>query len=208
MPTSSWDGPEQGSPKPSSPSDRESLGQQSHESSAAPPATSGSMSFSDSPTHSDRPSQTSSFRRALHQWTTTNSLGVPPPPILSSSQPVISLMPSPRRPAKIFRDTVAPVALWAVSFHPKVAKIIAVNGGLDSPAFRPRIAELVIALARNPKRFPKKHGKLKEARAAEAHFADGVTWRAVFIVNEEARTVRVIGLGPHDVAYRDAEDRI
>jgi hypothetical protein len=60
----------------------------------------------------------------------------------------------------------------------------------------------------NPKQYPKKSGKLKTARAAEIIYADGIVWRAVFTLNEKARTARVISLGPHDEAYADAERRI
>jgi hypothetical protein len=80
--------------------------------------------------------------------------------------------------------------------------------GVDSESFRPTIGELISALETDPKQFPKKRGKLKDARAADAKFADGVTWRAVFTVDESLREVYVLSLDPHDAAYAAAEKRI
>lgn len=79
---------------------------------------------------------------------------------------------------------------------------------MDSQTFRPTIGELVRELKVNPKQFPKKTGKLKTARAAPVKFADGIEWRAVFTLNEDARIVRVIALDPHDTAYGTAINRI
>jgi hypothetical protein len=58
----------------------------------------------------------------------------------------------------------------------------------------------------DPKRFPKKHGRLKGARAAPLTFR-GTAWRAVFTLDETARIVRVWALGPHDRAYDEAVRR-
>lgn len=71
-----------------------------------------------------------------------------------------------------------------------------------SPNFRPTIGELVQALSTNPKQFPKKHGALRDCRAAPLRFNDGVVWRALFEVYESERLVLVVSLGPHDHAYR------
>jgi len=73
--------------------------------------------------------------------------------------------------------------------------------------FRPSIAELHEALATDPKQFPKKRGALSRFRAAPVSYADGITWRAVFVIHEKLRRVRWLSLGPHDDAYRDAERR-
>jgi hypothetical protein len=67
---------------------------------------------------------------------------------------------------------------------------------------------LFAELETNPKQFPKKKGKLKDARAADVSFADGVTWRAVFTLVEDTRIVKVLSLAPHDVAYDEAKGRL
>jgi len=96
---------------------------------------------------------------------------------------------------------------YHVSFHREVAKIVAQHG-VDSELFRPTIGELITALENHPKKFEKKRGKLKDTRAAEVQFSDGVAWRAVFLIDEDRRAVRVLALGPHDAAYADAQRRI
>jgi hypothetical protein len=78
---------------------------------------------------------------------------------------------------------------------------------LTDPAFRPTLAALVAALKIDPKRFPKKHGRLKAVRAASLTFR-GAAWRAVFTLDEDARIVMVWALGPHDRAYEEAVRRI
>ncbi|GAC1548103.1 MAG: hypothetical protein NVS2B17_32670 [Candidatus Velthaea sp.] len=97
---------------------------------------------------------------------------------------------------------------WRVRIHPKVAKTIARYGGANSALFRPAIGDLIDALEIDPKRFPKKQGRLRDARAARLKFADGVVWRAVFTLDEPARIVRLIALAPHDDAYADAVRRV
>jgi hypothetical protein len=97
---------------------------------------------------------------------------------------------------------------WRVSFHREVAKTIAKHGGEDSPAFTPTIGELRSALESDPKQFPKKAGKLKDARAAHIRFAAGVEWVAAYTIDQAKREVRVLSLGPHDRAYTDAAKRI
>ncbi|MBC5809376.1 MAG: type II toxin-antitoxin system RelE/ParE family toxin [Candidatus Eremiobacteraeota bacterium] len=92
--------------------------------------------------------------------------------------------------------------------HPDVAKTITAHSGAEANVFRPSIGKLIDNLAINPKQYPKKQGKLKTARAAPLHYSDGVTWRAVYIVDDAARTVFVIALGPHDTAYQQAVRRI
>jgi hypothetical protein len=62
-------------------------------------------------------------------------------------------------------------------------------------------------LATDPKRFPKKTGQLRDARAADLTVQPGVVWRAVFAIDEQQKLVRVISIGPHDEAYRDAGRR-
>ena len=111
----------------------------------------------------------------------------------------------PKSPNDIVRPDGQP---WSVKFHNQVAKTIVLHGGIDSPTFRPSIGQLVSDLQTNPKQFPKKSGKLKTARAAPLKFADGIVWRAVFILDENAHIVRVIALGTHDDAYADASKRM
>jgi hypothetical protein len=84
-----------------------------------------------------------------------------------------------------------------------VAKTVA-KYDLDDDTFRPTLNELLAALESSPKRFEKKAGKLRDCRAAEITFGNGTAWRAVFELNEAAREVRVLDLGPHDVAYVNA----
>lgn len=64
------------------------------------------------------------------------------------------------------------------------------------------------ALATNPKQFAKKHGKLAGCRAVDMTFAGSVAWRAVFVIDEPARLVNVLALGPHDSAYAEAIRRL
>ena len=97
---------------------------------------------------------------------------------------------------------------WDVKFHREVAKTIAKNGGEDSTTFVPTIRDLKNALASEPKQYPKKSGKLKDARAAHVRFADGVEWVAVYTIDEDERSIRVLSFGPHNRAYVDAEKRI
>jgi len=182
---------------------------QSLESSAAR-TTSASMSSRDSRPRSE-PQFKDSLRRELDTIVLTmmKSTGAGKRPKTSSSTPIPSLMPSTKRPVEKSPVTAAQADQpWRISFHRDVAKKIARYGGEDSPAFTPTIRELKHDLATNPKQFPKKLGKLKDARAAHVRFADGVEWVAVFRVFEESRTVRVSSFGPHDEAYAEAENRI
>jgi hypothetical protein len=120
--------------------------------------------------------------------------------------PGISLLPWTKRPNQ--NDTAErDVPEWIVSFHPEVLKLIAKHG-LDSPLFRPTLGQLISRLERDPKRFAKKQGRLRRARAADIRFADGAVWRAVFVLDESTRRVFVCALAPHDVAYNEAERRI
>jgi mRNA-degrading endonuclease RelE of RelBE toxin-antitoxin system len=91
---------------------------------------------------------------------------------------------------------------WRVELHREVGKDVACYGLCD-PSFSPTLGELISALEANPKQFPKKSGKLKTARAAELKFK-GVTYRAVFVLDESARVVSVLALDPHDAAYKSA----
>jgi len=79
--------------------------------------------------------------------------------------------------------------------------------GYDNARFRPTIRDLVDELKTRPKQFPKKRGKLKEARAAALRFNDGTAWRAVFTVDERSRVVRILSIESHDAAYRSARRR-
>jgi mRNA-degrading endonuclease RelE of RelBE toxin-antitoxin system len=104
-------------------------------------------------------------------------------------------------------DTVAPDGQdpWDVELHREVGKDVA-GYGLCDPSFSPTLGELISALEANPKQFPKKKGKLNGARAADLGFK-GVTFRAVFVLEERSRTVFILSLDKHDVAYRNAVTR-
>jgi hypothetical protein len=78
---------------------------------------------------------------------------------------------------------------------------------LDDARFSPTLRELVQALEANPKQFPKKLGKLKDARAAHLRFTD-VEYVAVVVLDEVSRSVKVLSLDPHDRAYEKAVRRI
>lgn len=95
---------------------------------------------------------------------------------------------------------------WVVEFASSAAREIR-GFGLDDERFRPSLRELLEALKENPLQFPTKRGKLKGARAASLRFA-ATSWRLVFVVNVSQRRVRVLSVGPHDVAYDRAERRI
>jgi hypothetical protein len=98
-------------------------------------------------------------------------------------------------------DTAVPVGQepWGVKLHRDPGKDVA-NYGLCDPAFSPTLGELISALEANPKQFPKKHGPLKDCRAAPLRFK-GKSFRAVFIINEAARIVLILAIDPHDEAY-------
>ena len=59
----------------------------------------------------------------------------------------------------------------------------------------------------NPKQFPKKMGKLRNARAAPLRQGK-VTFRAVFVLDENAREVILVAFAPHDEAYAQAARRL
>lgn len=102
----------------------------------------------------------------------------------SSSTRIPSLMPSMKQPGEKSPDIAEPADQrpWNVEFHREVAKTVAKHGGEEAPAFTPTIRGLKDALANDPKQFPKKQGKLKEARATHVRFGAGVEWVAVFQV--------------------------
>jgi hypothetical protein len=66
---------------------------------------------------------------------------------------------------------------------------------------------LITALETNPKQYPKKQGKLKEARAADLKLGN-ISYRAVFTLDEAARIVSVLSCDAHDDAYWLATKRI
>jgi hypothetical protein len=153
-----------------------------------------------------------SFLRAQSEWLKTSSLGVRPPETRNSSTPKRYSQQSTKQLSGILlesKDTAKRAGQpWRVELHSQVAKIIAQHGGIDAGVFRPSIGSLIEDLRANPKQYPKKAGKLKTLRAANLAFGDGVTWRAVFALDEAKRSVRVLSLGPHDTAYSDAKRRI
>ena len=95
---------------------------------------------------------------------------------------------------------------WRLRFHPQVLRDIA-EYGLQNRDFRPTLSALNIELRRNPKQFPKKSGRLKSVRAAPLRYRGRQSWRAVFVLDERAREVLVLSLGPHDHAYEVAVRR-
>ena len=99
-----------------------------------------------------------------------------------------------------------PARRWTVQYHREVGKDVT-HYGLACPDFNPTLEELVEQLETNPKQYPKKHGKLKEARAASLKYRN-VTHRAVFVVIENTRCVRILALEPHDEAYDLAIKRL
>lgn len=111
-------------------------------------------------------------------------------------------MPKGSRPERAARASQS----WSVEFATSAAREIR-GYGLDDARFRPTLRELVDALKCDPLQFPTKRGKLKNARAASLKFGSS-TWRAVFVVNVAEHTVRVLSVGPHDVAYERAQRRI
>jgi mRNA-degrading endonuclease RelE of RelBE toxin-antitoxin system len=73
--------------------------------------------------------------------------------------------------------------------------------------FRPPIAEILAFLETDPKRFAKKKGKLSNLRSVRLRYADGIAWRLVFLVDDEAMAVYIFSFATHDVAYAEAERR-
>lgn len=205
---SSRDGREPAFPKNNLRNERESLAPPFPESNAAP-LTPESKSCSGSPMPSASPFPSSSFHLAMIAWTTARSPRVSIREMMSSSTRGPSSPRSTRLQDERSNDTAELAGhLWTVKLHPKVAKTIAAHGGEDSGKFRPTIGALISALENNPKQFTKKHGQLRDARAAEITFAKGAVWRAVFVVDAATRIVKVLALGPHDEAYIDAKRRI
>ena len=200
--------PEPGSPKRPLLTVPASQGQRSPASSGEPSTTSESTSSNASQALSEPPSPSFLFSRTATKRTTQNSLVVPPLPTTSLSTPTYSLMPSTKPPGDQSSGTPAPAGRpWRVELHRAVAKLIA-RCDLEDATFRPTIGELLIALRSDPKRFEKKQGQLAGTRAADIWYADGVAWRAVFMLDEEARVVKLLSLGPHDVAYGQAKRRL
>lgn len=152
------------------------------------------------------PSFSSTFAETMGTWTTMSSLVVPPLPKASSSTPERFSAPSTKPPVSSGTAELDDQP-YRVKLHRAVEKIVA-KYGVDSDVFRPKIEDLIDALGADPKQFPKKKGRLRDARAADVRFADGITWRAVFVVDENTMTVKMLSLAPHDVAYAEAERRV
>jgi mRNA-degrading endonuclease RelE of RelBE toxin-antitoxin system len=89
---------------------------------------------------------------------------------------------------------------WVVEVHKEVAKDIA-HYGLSCPGLMPSWQDLVEQLEENPKRFPKKQGKLKRARAAQLKHLN-VVYRVAFVIEEARRSVRIVACSLHDQAYK------
>src|SRR5580658_1475727 len=199
--------PAHASHRRSSHSARASLALRSRGSKTAPATSASGHSIGSQP-QSAFPSRASLSRvgSTPDRWTTTSSSVASTNPIPSSSTPTISLLPSPM-PNGTGCGTATPEGPpWRVPWARKPEKV-ARRYGLHSAIFRPTLGQLVRLLEIEPKRFPKKRGRLRDARAAELLFADGIAWRAVFTVSESTRTVRILAVGPHDRAYEEAERR-
>ena len=212
MSTSSLGGRKPVCPKPSSHSEQTSRVRRFLGSSARRPM-SVLKSSSASPMRSKRRSRNYSFPSAPSASTMGSSLVVLSPPAKTSLMLVRSWQPSTRQPggpqgARSSGSVAQDGAQYRVELHPQVAKIVAAHGGAGASVFRPSIGDLIDELEVDPKRYPKKHGKLKSARAAPLRYMQNVTWRAVYTIDEDARVVLILGLGPHDQAYDDAERRI
>lgn len=203
----SWDGRVAVSPSPSLPNEPAFHALPFHASSADP-ATSESTWFNASPMRSTFPSPNCSSRRRMNSSMTTSWCVAQLRRRISLSTPTRSSMRSTKPPDDRSGGTAEPGGReWRVRFHPKVAKLIA-RYDADDPSFRPTLGALRNALATNPKQFEKKSGKLRPCRAAALSFADGVSWRAVFKLDEPARVVNVLSLAPHDAAYAEAVRRL
>jgi mRNA-degrading endonuclease RelE of RelBE toxin-antitoxin system len=103
-------------------------------------------------------------------------------------------------------DTAERADQWGVKLHREVAKLI-IEYGLENEFFVPSLGELIEQLERDPKVYPKKKGRLKKARAAALAVGRNV-WRAVFTIDEKARTVLILAINEHDAAYNEAMRRI
>lgn len=126
----------------------------------------------------------------------------------NSSKPARSWRHPTKRQASQSNDIVKRADLqWYVDVHARVADVIEENGGPQSDAFRPRISEVFESLVHDPKRFPKKQGKLSAARSVKIVFNERVAWRLVFTIDEHSHSVRVLSLAAHDKAYLEAERR-
>lgn len=79
--------------------------------------------------------------------------------------------------------------------------------GLDNPDFSPLLLKMIEDLESHPKSFPKKQGRLADARAYRLRYR-GAAWRAVYLVIDELQEVEVLSLAPHDEAYAQAERRV
>lgn len=95
---------------------------------------------------------------------------------------------------------------WKVELHPAVAKFV-VKSGWHNPEFSPILHEIRESLKANPKRYATKVGKLKDARAAKLRYR-GDQWRAIFVIDEDTRTVRWFGLGKRADVYEKTERRL
>ncbi len=140
-------------------------------------------------------------------WMTRNSLVVPPLPQANSSMLERCLKPSTKLPA----DRVADIRpqdgpVYRVDFHARVAKTIQ-RYGLENDDFNPTVLQMIEDLESDPKRFAKKSGDLAEARSYRLSYRSSA-WRAVFVVDDVARVVKIIALDRHDEAYRQASRRI
>ena len=112
------------------------------------------------------------------------------------------------RPSTKPQDTTRPVTPelagheWFVEFAPRAARVAA-RMGLESKDFTPALVEIITALERNPKQFPKKTGSLSHVRAASTKYR-GSAWRIPFVLHEDERVVVILAIAKHDKAYRDA----
>lgn len=167
-----------------------------------------STSSSALPMSSALPSQIWSLHCIRDRSRQRNSSGASTHQCPNSSMPTRSWKPSRKPKPQVANATVAPAALaWRVKTHKDILDTIA-EFGIHASIFRPTLATLISELQRDPKQFPKKSGNLKDARAAPLRFRGREAWRAVYRIDEDACTVFIVALLPHDAAYAVAVRRL
>jgi len=97
--------------------------------------------------------------------------------------------------------------LYRLDLHRDVAADVQ-GFASQKAAFRPTLEALFAALETDPKQFPTKAGPLAGCRAAPVRYNRTTVWRCVYEIDEAARVVRILALGPHDAAYKSAARRV
>jgi mRNA-degrading endonuclease RelE of RelBE toxin-antitoxin system len=92
-------------------------------------------------------------------------------------------------------------AAWKVDLSKAASRVLTRHRHDED--FCPTIEEVIAELKRDPKQFPKKHGRLEGIRAAPLRYRNA-PWRIPYLIDEEQRIVTVITIDKHDAAYRAA----